>query len=50
MATPVFVDTGAHYALTDASDPDHEEVVRLFLPSMHISAPSVRSVDGHSRM
>jgi hypothetical protein len=25
-----FVDTGAHYALTDASDPDHEEVVRLF--------------------
>ena len=29
MATPVFVDTGAHYALADANDPDHEEAVRL---------------------
>jgi len=29
MATPVFVDTGAHYALADANDPDHEEAMRL---------------------
>jgi predicted nucleic acid-binding protein len=29
MATPVFVDTGAHYALADAQDPDHAEAVRL---------------------
>ena len=29
MATPVFVDTGAHYALADMHDPDHGEAVRL---------------------
>jgi predicted nucleic acid-binding protein len=29
MATPVFVDTGAHYALADVHDPDHGEAVRL---------------------
>ena len=29
MAIPVFVDTGAHYALADANDPEHEEAVRL---------------------
>ena len=29
MATPVFVDTGAHYALADVQDPDHDEAVRL---------------------
>ena len=29
MATPVFVDTGAHYALADVQDPDHAEAVRL---------------------
>jgi predicted nucleic acid-binding protein len=29
MATLVFVDTGAHYALADARDPDHREAVRL---------------------
>jgi predicted nucleic acid-binding protein len=28
VATPVFVDTGAHYALTDANNPDHAEAVR----------------------
>ncbi len=28
MATPVFVDTGAHYALVDVNDPDHVEAVR----------------------
>jgi predicted nucleic acid-binding protein len=29
MATPVCVDTGAHYALADVQDPDHDEAVRL---------------------
>jgi predicted nucleic acid-binding protein len=29
MATPVFVDTGAYYALADVQDPDHAEAVRL---------------------
>jgi predicted nucleic acid-binding protein len=29
MATLVFVDTGAHYALADTHDPDHSEAVRL---------------------
>ncbi len=29
MATPIFVDTGAHYALADVQDPDHAEAVRL---------------------
>src|SRR5438046_9058441 len=29
MATLVFVDTGAHYALADVQDPDHDEAVRL---------------------
>jgi len=29
MATPVLVDTGAHYALADAHDPDHRAAVRL---------------------
>jgi predicted nucleic acid-binding protein len=29
MATPVFVDTGAHYVLADAHDPDHGEAGRL---------------------
>lgn len=29
MATPVFVDTSAHYALADSNDPDHPEAVRL---------------------
>jgi predicted nucleic acid-binding protein len=29
MATPVFVDTGAHYALADVQDPDHAEAIRL---------------------
>jgi uncharacterized protein len=29
MATPVFVDTGAHYALADMQDPDHAEAVQL---------------------
>jgi len=29
MATPVFVDTGAYYALADVHDPDHAEAVRL---------------------
>ena len=29
MATPVFVDTGAYYALADVHDPDHAESVRL---------------------
>ena len=29
MATPVFVDTGAHYALADVQDPDHAEAGRL---------------------
>jgi uncharacterized protein len=28
VATPVFVDTDAHYALADANDPDHAEAVR----------------------
>jgi predicted nucleic acid-binding protein len=35
MATPVFVDTGAHYALTDAHDPDHEEARRLLQQIAH---------------
>jgi uncharacterized protein len=35
MATPVFVDTGAHYALTDAHDPDHEEAMRLLQQIAH---------------
>jgi predicted nucleic acid-binding protein len=29
MATPVFVDTGAHDALADVQDPDHDDAVRL---------------------
>src|SRR5262249_24543058 len=29
MAIPVFVDTGAHYALADVQDPDYAEAVRL---------------------
>jgi predicted nucleic acid-binding protein len=35
MATPVFVDTGAHYALTDVHDPDHAEAVRLLQQIAH---------------
>jgi predicted nucleic acid-binding protein len=35
IAPPVFVDTGAHYALTDAHDPDHEEAVRLLQQIAH---------------
>jgi predicted nucleic acid-binding protein len=29
MATPVFVDTGAHYALADVQDPDHAKAIHL---------------------
>ena len=32
MATLVFVDTGAHYALADVQDPDHARVLLVVSP------------------
>jgi predicted nucleic acid-binding protein len=43
VATPVFVDTGAHYALADARDPDHSEAVRLLQQIAHLRHALVTS-------
>ncbi len=35
MALPIFVDTRAHYALADTSDPDHNSAVRYLQSVVH---------------